>query len=258
MVKKTKKKLKNIDYFNFNKGTLLLVIGVILSVFTLISKLVFGTIEIIYYAQIFGCLLIYFGLILHLVFIGDKPFFKSWKYIQESKKFIYAAISVFLFFALIGFLIPAPGFLKENILKIIYEIIQRTAGMSQAELISFIFLNNLQSSFFGIMLGFFFGIFPVISAIFNGYLLGFVSSYTVQEEGFFYLWRLFPHGIFELPAVFISFGLGIRFGSLLLKKNKKKFFRYFLFNSLRTFVLIIIPLLIISALIEGSLIFLFD
>ncbi|MBU2104875.1 MAG: stage II sporulation protein M [Nanoarchaeota archaeon] len=186
-----------------------------------------------------------------------KEYRKCFYYLRESKIFIYIAIGIFLFFFLIGFLIPAPSFLEETILNLIREIIQKTAGMSQAELIGFIFLNNIQSSFFGIMLGFFLGVFPVISAMFNGYLLGFVSSYTVQEEGFFYLWRLFPHGIFELPAVFISFGLGIKFGSFLLKKNKKKFFRYFLSNSLRTFVLIVIPLLIISALIEGSLIFLF-
>jgi stage II sporulation protein M len=182
---------------------------------------------------------------------------KCFAYLRESRKFIYLAFGIFLFFALIGFFIPAPGFIEKNILQIISEIIQKTTGMSQLELTGFIFFNNLQSSFFGIVLGIFLGIFPVISAIFNGYLLGFVSSYTVKEQGFFYLWRLFPHGIFELPAVFISFGLGIRFGSFLFKKDKKKYFNYFLENSVKTFLLIVIPLLVIAALIEGSLISMF-
>jgi len=68
------------------------------------------------------------------------------------------------------------------------------------------------------------------------------------------MWRLVPHGIFELPAIFISLGIGLKFGTFIFQKNKSESFRRYLWNSLQLFVLIIMPLLIAAAIIEGALI----
>jgi len=182
---------------------------------------------------------------------------KSWNYIKESRNFIYIIIAIFLFFVLIGFFIPAPESLAEQILRFIEELLEKTSGMSQGELIRFIFLNNIQSSFFGMIFGVILGIFPVITMIANGYLLGFVASLSVKSGGVLVLLRLLPHGIFELPAIFISLGIGLRLGTFIFQKKIVKSFRDYLLNSLRVFLFIVIPLLIIAALIEGSLIFLF-
>ncbi len=182
---------------------------------------------------------------------------KSWNYILESKNFIYFIIGIFFVFVLIGFLIPAPDALAEQILKLIQELIGEIKGMSQGELINFIFFNNLQSSFFGMVLGVVFGIFPVIAIIANGYLLGFVASMSVESEGILVLWRLLPHGIFELPAVFISLGLGLKLGTFIFQKKKIKLLKEYFWNSLRVFLFIVTPLLIIAGIIEGSLIFMF-
>lgn len=179
---------------------------------------------------------------------------QSWKYIKESKKFIYAAIGIFFFFVLFGYFIPAPQFLHDKIIDFITQLIKQTEGMSQTQIIEFIISNNLKSTFMGIVLGTIFGIFPVISAIANGYMLGFVSLLSVKAGGFLTLWKLFPHGIFELPAVFISLGLGIKLGSFIFKKKKINLLKDYLLNSLRIFLLIIIPLLIIAGIIEGTLI----
>ena len=181
---------------------------------------------------------------------------KSWKYLKESKNFIYAIIAIFLVFVLIGFFIPAPDSLAEQILRFIEELLEKTQGMSHGNLITFIFFNNLQSSFYGMIFGVLFGIFPIIAVIANGYLLGFVTSISVENTGFLILWRLLPHGIFELPAIFISLGLGVKFGTFILQKRKLESFKEYFWNSLRTFFLIVIPLLIIAGIIEGSLIFL--
>ena len=93
------------------------------------------------------------------------------------------------------------------------------------------------------------GFFPVIFAIANGYVLGFVASATVEVQGISILWRLFPHGIFELPAIFISLGLGLKLMTFIFEKNKLKTLKIYLKNSLRVFLFIIIPLLIIAAVI---------
>lgn len=181
---------------------------------------------------------------------------KSWKFIKESRNFIYIMTFVFFCFVLIGFFVPVPDSIAKEIMKMIEEIVKRTEGMSQIELIRFIFFNNLQSSFFGLVLGIFFGIFPVIFAAFNGYILGFVAFLSVEEGGGGVLWKLLPHGIFELPAIFISLGLGLKAGVLIFKHSKSKSFKYYFYEFARIFIFVVIPLLIIAAIIEGSLIFL--
>ena len=98
----------------------------------------------------------------------------------------------------------------------------------------------------------------MIIAIANGYILGFVSSMSVESAGVASLGKIIPHGIFELPAIFISLGLGLKFGTFAFQKNKAKSFKNYLINSLRVFLLIVIPLLIIAGIIEGTLIFLAD
>lgn len=182
---------------------------------------------------------------------------KSWKFLKESKNFVYFIVLLFFVFTLIGFFLPIPESLSEEILKFIEELIEKTGGMSQSQLVGFIFLNNLQSSFFGMAFGVVFGIFPIISSVANGYLVGFVSSLSVDSEGILSLWRLLPHGIFELPAVFISLGMGLKIGSFLFQKKKLHSLKIYLSESLRVFIFIVFPLLIIAAVIEGSLIFFF-
>jgi stage II sporulation protein M len=180
---------------------------------------------------------------------------QSWNYIKESRNFIYIILIVFSLFFFLGYFIHVPENIVQLILEFIEELLRKTEGMSPVELISFIFFNNLQSSFFGMIFGIVFGIFSVISIVSNGYLLGFVSSRAAQSEGLLILLRLFPHGIFELPALIISMGLGLKIGTFIFQKKKIESLKNYLWNSLRVFLFVIIPLLFIAAIIEGILIF---
>lgn len=184
-----------------------------------------------------------------------EEYIKSLNYIKDIKNFIFIIILVFFLFVFIGYFIPAPEYLENEILRFIQELLEKTEGMSPTQLIRFIFFNNLINSFLAVILGFFLGIFPLISGISNGYILGFISSLSVQSEGVSVLYRLLPHGIFELSAVFISLGMGLKLGTFIFRKNRKIPLKEYFLNSLRTFILIVIPLLIIAAIIEGSLIF---
>ena len=183
---------------------------------------------------------------------------KSWDYLKKSKKYFWIIVSILILMALIGFFLPAPEFISEEIMKVLQELITKTQNMSTFELISFIIANNLQTSLLGMVLGLIFGIFPIITTIINGYLLGFVGAMSVNLEGPLSLLRLLPHGIFELPAVIIALGLGLKLGTFPFKKNIKKTFKEYLENSLRVFLLIILPLLLIAGIIEGVLIFLIN
>lgn len=183
---------------------------------------------------------------------------ESWEYLGDSKKFIYLTVGIFLFFLLFGFFIPAPKFIYDEIINFIKNLLIETQNMSQFETILFIIYNNVQSTFLTIILGIFLGIFPLASTVANGYMLGFVSEMSVNSGGLLSLWRLFPHGIFELPAVFISLGLGLRTGMFIFRKDKIKALKNYLINSLKVFLLIVVPLLIIAGIIEGTLMFLLE
>ena len=119
-------------------------------------------------------------------------------------------------------------------------------------MIFFILQNNVQSALFSLIAGIFLGIPPLLSAVTNGVVIGYVLSKTYEIGGLAIWWRLLPHGIFELPAVFIALGMGMKLGAALFK-NKKEI-KDKLYQSINVFLMIILPLLITAAIIEGLLI----
>jgi len=223
-------------------------------------------------------------------------FYRNFKIaLYDFKKIkVYFWILTFLFFfsTLVGFLFPV--FFVEQIMEMLLELVKRTEGMGTFDLIRFIMTNNTQSAFLAMIFGLVLGIFPLFMITINGYILGFVSRLTVDQEGFFILWRLLPHGIFEIPAILIATALGLRLGFLLMheviKVNSKNiktiweifiilfsvlfwyvgFFVYLAFTfsskelrtglwinikeSFRIFVFVVIPLLVVAGIIEGLLI----
>ena len=187
--------------------------------------------------------------------IKKSDYEKSWEYLKEGRFYFLVVALIFLASVWIGYFFPV--FFVEFIEKFIKTLLERTEGMSLFQLFLFIFQNNLSTAFFALLLGLFFGIFPLILTFLNGYVLGFVSGKVSGVAGFTSLFRLVPHGIFELPALIISLGLGVRLGMFFLAKEgeRKKYFLYNLENSLRVFVFVILPLLLVAALIEASLIF---
>lgn len=196
----------------------------------------------------------------------SREYKKSFSYMKDSKDFIYSAILLFFIFGAIGlffqdlvnlFFSSILGIpLNEKIFDFIQKLLEQTQGKSHFDLISYIFFNNLQSSFMGLVLGILLGIPTLIATVLNGYLLGFVVFFSIQESGVFVLWRILPHGVFELPAIFVSLGLGFKLGLFPFIRKKKDSFFGFVMESLRVFFLIIFPLLVIAAIIEGTLIFL--
>ena len=153
-----------------------------------------------------------------------------------------------------GFIIPLPLEIVEKIFEILKNLVGQINGMNQFELTKFIFLNNVQGSFYGLIFGILFGVFSVFMAAVNGFLLGFVVLMSIKSAGILSILKIFPHGIFELPAVFISLGMGLRLGTFIFREKNFDLFKDSLLNSLRVFLFVVIPLLIIAAIIESALI----
>jgi stage II sporulation protein M len=178
---------------------------------------------------------------------------KCWKFFKEFKNYALFSLILLVLFGMFGFIFPI--FFKQEIMSFIENTLKEISDKNLFELILFIFLNNLKSAFIAIFFGIIFGLVPLINCIINGYILGFVAKKAVLEGGILVLWRLLPHGIFELPAIILSLGIGLKLGVLTLKRNKWKIIKSKLFEALRFFISVILPLLIIAAIIEGILIF---
>jgi len=181
-----------------------------------------------------------------------KNYSKCFDYFKEFKNQFIASLIIFCLFFIIGFAYPV--FFRPEIISFIKELETLIKGKTAVELINFIFLNNLQASAFAMVLGIFFGIFPIMVAIANGYILGFVSHEAVAVKGILVMWRLIPHGIFELPAIIFSIALGMKIGSSFFHDEKIMRLKHNVKESIRFFVFIVIPLLIIAGIIEGILV----
>ena len=180
-----------------------------------------------------------------------RSFQESIDYLKESRKSIYFIIGVFFISALITFVLPSYFTFFD---EIIGEIFLKTSHLDGLELTIYIFINNFTAALVSLLLGLFLGIFPVINAVTNGGLLGYVSARVVDTVGILTLWRLLPHGIFEIPAILIAMGLGVKLGMTFFSGNIKKNFSYRLDRSIKALVFVILPLLLIAAIIEGILI----
>ncbi len=178
---------------------------------------------------------------------------ESFGFIKESKRKIFICISVFIFMILIGFLISPPAEIESQILEQIKQMALRFEGLNIFQTIWEIFSNNVYVSFLSIILGIFLGVIPMVISISNGYIIGFVMKKVSDQEGLYILWQLLPHGIFEIPAVMISVGMGLVMGGLMFRDNETR--KTMLKNMFLSFVLIVVPLLIIAAIIEGILMF---
>jgi len=178
----------------------------------------------------------------------QQQFKEAISYLKESKTQILIITIIFITSILIGFFNADKLTIIDTLIK---QIINKTINLNATELIFFILQNNLQASFFGLVSGIFFGIFPIITTlIVIGYVIERVSQVASLSD---ILKAFIPHGIFELPAVLISLGLGLKFSGFIFAKPGKiinELKRRF-FNSINVFLFIILPLLIIAAIIEG-------
>ena len=147
---------------------------------------------------------------------------KSLRYLKESETQIWIIVGIFALSILFG--IINANVLEKIINPLLKEIVEQTKDLTGLSLIIFIFTNNVLTSLYSLVLGVFLGILPIFTALINGIILGYVINKTTTTISILEIWRLFPHGIFELPAVFISLGLGLKLGYTTLKnylKNKK-------------------------------------
>lgn len=157
---------------------------------------------------------------------------RYWRSVVEelgrSKLYMVAAIILFALGVYAGF-VPneTDDILKQTVETAfgnLHDQIAQSDNPTQASIL-FIFINNVRAILLMMVLGIIFAIMPVISMILNGAIIGFVLR-MLNEAGHslpdLIFKGLLPHGLLELPAVFIAAGYGIRLGATVIMRISPK------------------------------------
>ena len=130
-------------------------------------------------------------------------------------------------------------------------------GLSKLELAAAIFLNNAVKTLLAILLGGLVAIIPAILLFANGIALGVVFSLSTQARGLWLsLLSIVPHGVLELPAVFLGTSIGLMIGTKVIQRllrPAETTVASELARGLRFFLTVILPLLLVAALVEAFL-----
>ena len=116
-----------------------------------------------------------------------------------------------------------------------------------------LFTNNLRAMVLGVLYGFIpFLYLPALALGVNAAILGMLAS-LIDGQWLLLAAGILPHGIFELPALFLSLAAGLclcKNINVYIRKNEKGVMKPLLLNILRVVVLLVLPLLVIAAVME--------
>ncbi|MFA5020391.1 MAG: stage II sporulation protein M [Candidatus Pacearchaeota archaeon] len=183
-----------------------------------------------------------------------KKYFESFKFLKSIDNYLAMSFALFLFLFAFGFLaffiLPDSilNYLLEFVSKWIKELLEQTEGKGFFEMWWYIFANNLSIGFFSAFLGIFLGIPTLFFLFFNGAGIGFVSGIVANEENLISLLTLLPHGVFEIPAILISFALGIKLGYSPILRLIKTYYKNADDFLIALFFILLFPLIVIFSL----------
>ncbi|WP_045217453.1 stage II sporulation protein M [Desulfonatronovibrio magnus] len=168
--------------------------------------------------------------------------------IRAARPFILSAVLVYCAAAVAGWVYPGElQFMEDQFM----ELAKRFQDLNFIEFSTRIFMHNLVASYLAMCFVTLFGIIPMILAAFNGLLLGWFAGWLPEVSWMQLAVMLVPHGMFEWPAMFIAFGVGMwrGMGGMFTGTTltwwqlwKKANYAYFF---------VVVPLLFVAAIIEG-------
>jgi uncharacterized membrane protein SpoIIM required for sporulation len=181
---------------------------------------------------------------------------------RETFAYTFAAFAIFFVCGVVGMLLAMKdsGFIRHMVPPHIVETIERHDMWTHSIVSvrpmesSAIMTNNLSVSFMAFAGGITAGLFTIYMLAFNGLLIGVIGTACWQADMSVPFWSFVaPHGVLELPAIFIAGGAGLLlargllFPGLLPRKDSLVLAG----GKAVKLVLGIIPLLIVAGTIEG-------
>ncbi len=175
-------------------------------------------------------------------------------YTYRLRWYVLTVMVVFAIFTAIGYTIAvtSPSFTDQTITGFKEEVgpLKETSAL---QLMLGIFENNVIKCFMVVVLGLALGIAPLLFMVANGIVIGIVVGATLAKAGILYVMvGILPHGIIEMPMVFLSAAIGLKLGfdvirALVLKKvHLWKDIR----EGLLIFIFWVAPLLFVAAFME--------
>ncbi len=168
--------------------------------------------------------------------------------LKASRNFIFLALLIYCTAAVVGWMYPENlDFLKNQF----EELVHKFEGLGPLGFMARIFMHNLIASYLAMCFIVFWGIIPMSLAAFNGLLLGWFAGWMEALTWTQLLIFLGPHGIFEWPAMFIAFGVGMwrGLGNFFSPEKLSWIQRWKRANS--AYLIFVVPLLFVAAIIEG-------
>lgn len=180
------------------------------------------------------------------------------KYIGELRLFIGIVVALFILSAALGYMIPASSPETANaLLSGLQSKADQLTTQPPLLMMLGIFWNNVFGSLLALIFGLVAGLFPLFFIMSNGMVIGIVLEMMVAKMGavmgpLVFVAGIVPHGILELPAVFLSAAIGLKLGhrAILSLIKRQDAVTGELMKGLLIFLFWIVPILFIAAVIE--------
>ena len=183
-------------------------------------------------------------------------------YCSEFKEDLVITAVSFFALILITFL---AGYFKPDLANNIVEMFARqieALGLQEADVSAsalIIFINNARAMLVALLYGLIpFVRLPVLPLGLNAALMGLFGAYYLNNgyNMMAYIFGIIPHGIFEFPAMIISFACGLYLCRCITenvrsKEKQKGIVGETVKQTLRVYAFHVIPLLIAAALVEA-------
>ena len=180
------------------------------------------------------------------------------EYLLRLRPYLKTSLVIFGIGVVIGLMINShfPE-LADHFQSSLVGFVKIFQGLPRLQLAGAIFLNNTAKTLLAIVLGSLVGVVPGFFLFVNGIVLGLVVPLSVQSRGIWMsLVSIVPHGVLELPAVFLGTSIGLMLGTHTVKSiftGTETTLGAELIRSLKFFCTVILPLLLIAAFVEAFL-----
>ena len=137
--------------------------------------------------------------------------------------------------------------LPDAMIQSLFELARELKLEDWFTLAFFILVKNALAALVAIYGGFILGIIPFVAALTNGMMLG--RAIMLYPGSF---WLILPHGVFELTAIIIAWGLGFWCAGWIRHAPRGDRLQRRAGTSLKLFTIVILPLLTLAAAIEAT------
>jgi stage II sporulation protein M len=135
-------------------------------------------------------------------------------FLKDYRRWLLASVVLFVTGLIIGLATPPSisNLLSEEVAAL-EEFAELLTPLPNLTIFLVILMRNVSAVLISLVLSPFLCLVPVIALVANGWLVGLVSIAVLQQKPFTYLLAgLLPHGIIELPALFIGEAIALSTG----------------------------------------------